>query len=76
MTVLFRATMGFLIAFAVHDPRAVTARFETPAIAALKADLADAERCEAARARTPFDAAIVQAAGVLRATARVRDSRF
>jgi hypothetical protein len=76
MSVLFRAALGFLIAFAVVEPHAVAAYFETPAVQSLKTELAGAERDEAAqfdaRAAAPLDAAIVRAAGLLRATARVR----
>ncbi len=74
MSVLFRASLGFLIAFAVMEPQAFAAYFETPAVQSLKTQLSDAERDEAARfdARTaaPLDAAIVRAADVLRASAR------
>jgi hypothetical protein len=80
MSVLFRAALGFLIAFAVVEPHAVAAYFETPAVESLKVELADAERDEAARfdarAAAPLDAVIVRAAGVLRATARIHESRI
>jgi hypothetical protein len=74
MTLLFRTCVGFLIAFAVVQPHALVAVFETPAVASLKAELAGAARNEAAR--SPLDAAIFRAAGVLHATARMRDSRI
>jgi hypothetical protein len=79
MSVLFRAALGFLIAFAVLYPHALATYFETPAIASLKVQLSDAER-EAtshsdARQTAPLDAAIAGAANVLHAAARVRASR-
>jgi len=74
MTLLFRAFFGFLIAFAVVQPQALAAYFETPAMQSLKVELSDAERDEAAR--SPLDAAIFHAAGVLRATARVQEPRI
>ena len=74
MSVLFRASLGFLIAFAVMEPRAFGAYFETPAVQSLKTDLAGAGRDETARfdARTaaPLDVAIVRAADALHASAR------
>jgi hypothetical protein len=79
MSVLFRAALGFLIAFAVLYPHALAAYFETPAVASLKVDLADAETRETAgfdaRTAAPLDAAIAGAANVLHAAARVRASR-
>ena len=73
MTLLFRACVGFLIAFAAVQPQALTSAFGTKAITSLKADLADAERNEAAQ--SPLDAAIFRAAGALHATARMHASQ-
>lgn len=71
MSLLIRAGFGFLIACAAVQPQALLPNFGPKAIASLKADLAQAERTEAARVHSPFDAAIVRAADMLRATARV-----
>jgi hypothetical protein len=75
MTLLFRACFGFLIAFAAVQPHELASGFGTPAIASLKAELADAERREAVRAQSPLDTAIVRAAGMLHAAARMKESR-
>jgi len=76
MSVLYRACLGFLIAFEVLYPHAFAAYFETPAVESLKAELEDSERGGAARfdARhaAPLDAAIVGAPNVLRIAARPR----
>jgi hypothetical protein len=79
MSVLFRAALGFLIAFAMLYPHALAAYFETLAVTSLKVQLSDAER-EAtshsdARQIAPLDAAIAGAANVLHAAARVHASR-
>jgi hypothetical protein len=78
MSVLFRAALGFLIAFAMLYPHALAAYFETPAVQSVKAQLSGAERDEAAQFdaqhAAPLDAAIFRAAGVLRASARARAS--
>jgi hypothetical protein len=71
MSLLFRAGFGFLVAFAMVQPHALMPAFGT--IASLKADLADAERGEAAR--SSFDAAIFRAAGALRTTVRTHASQ-
>ena len=76
MSLLFRACLGFLIAFAAVQPRALLPNFGPSAIASLKVDLAEAERTEAARVRTPFDAAIVRAGDMLRAAARVKEPKI
>jgi hypothetical protein len=70
---LFRAALGFLIAYAVAEPQAVARYFETPQIELLKTDLARAETEEAARYSAshpaPVDAAIFEASWLLHASA-------
>jgi hypothetical protein len=73
MSLLFRACFAFLIAFAAVQPQALASVFGTRAIASVKADLAEAERAEAARSH--FDAAIFRAAAALRATVRTHTSQ-
>jgi hypothetical protein len=76
MSVLFRAALGFLIAFAVLYPHALAVYFETPMVQSLKFELADAERDKAglfdARRAGPLDAAIVGVANVLHEAAQAR----
>jgi hypothetical protein len=73
---LFRAALGFLIAYAVAEPQAVARYFETPQIALLKTDLTRAVQDEAARYSPahaqPLDIAIHDTAALIQASARSR----
>lgn len=79
MSVLFRASLGFLIAFAVMEPQVLAAYFATPALRSVRSDLANAEHQEATRfdehPAAPLDIAIAGAAHLLRATAQIREPK-